>query len=105
MHEQEIEHLVSIIAEGRPKPILLLGAGASVKSGIPTTGPFVERAAAWVYAKRKQISFEDVRIRRSDWLPFLESQKWYNASKPPADNYPNIYFPQEKFDGNFIVSF
>jgi NAD-dependent SIR2 family protein deacetylase len=91
MQEQDIEHLVSIIAEGHPKPILLLGAGASVKSGIPTTGPFVERAAAWVYAKRKQISFEDVRIRRSDWLPFLESQSWYNASKTPAENYPNVF--------------
>lgn len=91
MHEQDIEHLVSVIAEGNPKPILLLGAGASVKSGIPATGPFVERAAAWVYAKRKQISFEDVRIRRSDWLPFLESQHWYNPAKSPSDNYPNVF--------------
>jgi hypothetical protein len=57
MHEQDLEHLVSVIAEGNPKPILLLGAGSSIKSGIPATGPFVERAAAWMYAKRKQISF------------------------------------------------
>jgi len=91
MHEQDLEHLVSVIAEGNPKPILLLGAGSSIKSGIPATGPFVERAAAWMYAKRKQISFEDVRIRRSDWLPFLESQQWYNSSKTPADNYPNVF--------------
>lgn len=89
--EQDIEHLVGIIAQGTPKPVILLGAGASVKSGIPATGPFVEKAAVWVYAKRKQLPFDDVRIRRSDWLPFLEKQSWYNTSKTPSDNYPDVF--------------
>lgn len=89
--EKDIEHIISIIAQGDPKPILLLGAGASVKSGIPATGPFVERAAAWNYSKRKQLSFDDVRIRRSDWMPFLESQSWFNPDKSLSENYPNVF--------------
>lgn len=91
VQEQDIEHLVGVIANGNPKPIILLGAGASVRSGIPATGPFVDKAAAWVYARRKQLPFDDVRIRRSDWLPFLESQSWYNASIAPSDNYPAVF--------------
>lgn len=89
--EQDIEHLIGVIAQGNPKPIILLGAGASVKSGIPATGAFVDKAAAWVYSRRKQLSFDDPRIRRSDWLPFLESQSWYNTSKTPSDNYPAVF--------------
>jgi predicted HTH transcriptional regulator/NAD-dependent SIR2 family protein deacetylase len=91
MQEQDIEHLIGVIANGNPKPILLLGAGASVRSGIPATGPFVDKAAAWVYARRKQLPFDDVRIRRSDWLPFLESQQWYNSSLSPSENYPAVF--------------
>jgi len=91
MQEQDIEHLISIIAEGNPKPILLLGAGASVKSGIPATGPFVEKAAAWVFARRNQLDYDDVRIRRSDWLTFLESKTWFNSSKSLSENYPSVF--------------
>ncbi len=91
MHEQDVEHLISVIAEGNPKPILLLGAGASVKSGIPATGPFVEKAAAWVYARRNQLEYDDVRIRRSDWLTFLESKQWFNSSKSLSENYPSVF--------------
>lgn len=89
--EQDIEHLLGVIANSSVRPVILLGAGASVKSGIPATGQFVEKAAAWVYARRKQLSMDDVRITRSDWLPFLESQTWYNASKSPSDNYPVVF--------------
>lgn len=91
IQEKSIEHLVSIIRSGNPKPVLLLGAGASVKSGIPATGGFVERAAMWAYAKEKGTDINDIRIRRSDWLPFLQNQSWFIQNRKIEDNYTGVF--------------
>jgi len=91
IQEKSIEHLISIIRNGNPKPVLLLGAGASVKSGIPATGGFVERAAMWTYAKENGTDISDIRIRRSDWLPFLQNQSWFIQNKKIEDNYTAVF--------------
>jgi len=44
--------LKSLLLE-RKKPILLIGAGCSIKSGIPTASEFVDKAAKWGYAREK----------------------------------------------------
>ena len=49
MQNGSIGRLYSIL-KGQPRPILLLGAGASLRSGIPTASGVVERAARWAYA-------------------------------------------------------
>ena len=33
----------------QPAPVVLLGAGASVKSGVPLAGQVVEKAARWAF--------------------------------------------------------
>jgi NAD-dependent SIR2 family protein deacetylase len=71
-----------------PAPVLLLGAGASVKSGVPLAGQMVERAARWAYANAHGRSPDDPRLLRSDWMPWLEEQAWYKKEAPPYDNYP-----------------
>jgi NAD-dependent SIR2 family protein deacetylase len=91
IQEQDIESLISVVADRQSNPILFLGAGASIKSGIPGTGAFVERAAAWVYARKNQLDYDDVRIRRSDWMPFLEKNSWFDQSKSLPENYPNVF--------------
>ncbi|MEJ0024934.1 MAG: ATP-binding protein [Rhizomicrobium sp.] len=72
----------------QPAPVLLLGAGASVKSGVPLAGQMVERAARWAYANAHGRSPDDPRLLRSDWMPWLEDQAWYKKDAPPYDNYP-----------------
>ena len=74
----------------RPKPVLLLGAGASVRSGIPGAAGVVERAARWAYAHQHGRSEEDPRLQRSDWLPWLEQQSWFDRNAALVENYPSV---------------
>jgi NAD-dependent SIR2 family protein deacetylase len=71
----------------RPAPVLLLGAGASLKSGVPLAGTVVEKAGRWAYAVANGRSPEDPRLSRSDWMPWLEGQPWYAREAPRHDNY------------------
>lgn len=82
-----VGRLYSVLT-GHPSPVLLLGAGASFRSGIPLAGDMVEQAARWAYAREHGRSPEDPRLLRSDWFPWLLQQSWYAPDKLPADNYP-----------------
>ena len=87
--ERTTGSLLTLFEQGN-RPVLLLGAGCSIRSGILSTDAFVERAAAWEYARQHGFSTEDLRIRRSDWYPWLKSQKWFDESKSNAENYPKV---------------
>ena len=93
-----IGHLRSLFAQDLD-PIFLLGAGASLSSGIPLAGEMVERIARWGYCRDNSRSPEDPRIRRSDWYRWLENHNWYRKDRQQADNYPatieNILQPRE----------
>lgn len=84
-----IGRLYSLL-KSRPKPVLLLGAGASIRSGIPGAAGVVERAARWAYAHQHGRSEEDPRLQRSDWLPWLQEQPWFDQDAPLVDNYPAV---------------
>lgn len=70
-------------------PVFLLGAGASVTSGIPAAHETVERIALWAWRKENGRHPDDITIRRSDWWPWLTAQPWYRADKFLADLYPD----------------
>ncbi len=89
MQVGSIGRLYSLL-KSRPKPVLLLGAGASVRSGIPGAAGVVERAARWAYAHQHGRSEEDPRLQRSDWLPWLEQQPWFDQNMALVDNYPSV---------------
>ncbi|MYA71405.1 hypothetical protein F4009_06410 [Candidatus Poribacteria bacterium] len=93
-----IGRLRSLFIRG-PDPIFLLGAGASVKSGIPLAHDMVEKIAKWGYCLDNGLDPEDPRVRRSDWYPWLKMQKWYHEDGEQADNYPdaveNILQPRQ----------
>lgn len=82
-----VGRLYSVLS-GQPTPVLLLGAGASVRSGIPLASDMVEKAARWAYAREHGRSPEDPRLLRSDWFPWLKARPWYKDSTSVADNYP-----------------
>ena len=87
MQTAGVGRLYSVLTS-QPSPVLLLGAGASFRSGIPLAGDMVEQAARWAYAREHGRSPEDPRLLRSDWLPWLRKKSWYSTDKQPADNYP-----------------
>lgn len=72
------------------QPILLLGAGASVTSGIPTAATAVEQIAKWAWCKQHGRSDDDPTVRRSDWWPWLTTQPWYRSDIAAADSYPQV---------------
>jgi hypothetical protein len=71
------------------EPVLLLGAGASITSGIPAAEKTVERVARWSWCKEHGRHPEDLSIRRSDYWPWLTSQAWYKSDFSLADLYPD----------------
>ena len=93
-----IGRLCSLFVRG-PDPIFLLGAGASVKSGIPLAHDMVEKIAKWRYCLDNGLDTEDPSLRRSDWYPWLKMQTWYREDREQADNYPdaveNILQPRQ----------
>lgn len=94
-----IGHLCSVLTR-KPDPIFLLGAGASVTSGIPLADEMVEQIAREEYCIENRYSAADPRIRRSDWYPWLKNQKWYRDEWGLAAHYPyiveNILQPRER---------
>jgi hypothetical protein len=80
-------------------PIILLGAGASLKSGIPLSEQVVEIAARWAYCHSQGYHPDDPSIKRSDWLRWLQAHTWYERSGNTEDNYSivleNLLQPRE----------
>jgi hypothetical protein len=79
--------LRSLFMDGRD-PILLLGAGASITSGIPAAGPTVEKVARWAWCKEHGRHPDDFTIRRSDYWPWVSGLPWFRANTFLADLYP-----------------
>lgn len=70
------------------KPVFLLGAGASVKSGVPLAGTLVELIGKFAYCKQKDRDPDDPTLMRSDWIRWLHALPWYRSDIPQADLYP-----------------
>ena len=79
--------LRSVLMDGH-EPVLLIGAGASVTSGIPTAGPTVERVARWAWCKENGRHPDDITIRRSDYWPWVSGLPWFRPDVPLAELYP-----------------
>lgn len=91
-----VGRLFSIISDpNAPDAIVLLGAGASLKSGIPPSGEVVEIAARWAYCRSHGRSTEDPIVVRSDWLPWLHQHPWYRTDLGAA-----AVADQREFEGN-----
>ena len=88
-----------MLDEAAPRPVLLLGAGASVKSGVPAAAGFAEMIARWAFLRELGRSEWDQSIHRSDWLPWLKRFPWYDTGRPPEHQYPalveNLLTPRE----------
>jgi len=85
---QELAYLFR--SSQRTQPVLLLGAGASFRSGIPLAAEAVKRIArasyAWSVLGRDE---EDCNPLPSDWMPFLENQSWFITDPDRfAENFP-----------------
>ena len=83
----EVGWLQTVLAEHR-QSVLLIGAGASISSGVPAAGETVNRAAKWAYCKAHGRSTMDPGVVDSDWVPWMEGQTWFSPGISLADQYP-----------------
>lgn len=70
------------------EPVLLLGAGCSIRSGIPDAARTVEQAAKWAWCKEHGRHVDDSSVRRSDYWPWLNAQPWFRPDVSLANLYP-----------------
>ncbi len=90
-HEVKVSRLKSIlIDDSKPRPVFFLGAGASLKSGIPLVRDFVQQIARVGYCHEQGWDVRDPRPQQSDWLQWLKSQSWYDEAAPLEITYPRL---------------
>src|SRR5207237_7023485 len=89
-------------ATNQPPPILLLGAGASYRSGVPLAGEAVKRIAKAAFAwNRLGMDETSCNPPPSDWMPYLESHDWFIRDPQKfAENFPlavkHLLTPRER---------
>lgn len=88
LHFSKPEQLVTVLREF-PAPVVLLGAGASVSSGVPLASQIVKKAGRWAYAVENDLHPDDPRIQRSDWYRWLTDHAWFSKGDP-GSNYPEV---------------
>lgn len=71
-------------------PLLLLGAGASFRSGVPLAAEAVKRIARIVYAERELHGARSPeRVRPTEWEPWLQRFPWFvGGDDRLAENFP-----------------
>ncbi len=91
MNIGSIEEIISLFRkEHVSRPILLLGAGASFKSGVPLANDSVKRIAKASYTTNKGQHWKNYdRVNTSEWEPYLKSKPWYKEfQKNLAEAFP-----------------
>jgi hypothetical protein len=89
--ENAIQALAYLFRANRnTRPILLLGAGSSFRSGIPMAEEATRRIARAAYSRQvRGVDEEFANPKLSDWMPFLQQQSWFVSDpKRFADNFP-----------------
>src|SRR5260370_36502203 len=79
-------------ASDEPCPILLLGAGASFRSGVPTAAEAVKQIARRVYSEQVLGgSRPPERVKPSEWEPWLQRFPWFlHGTDRFAENFPLV---------------
>ena len=84
-----------------PCPLMLLGAGASFRSGVPTAADAVKQIARLVYSERElRHSRPPERVKPSEWEAWLQTFGWFIPGPDRlAENFPlvveNLLVPAE----------
>jgi len=92
-HRDSVRDLASLFrASNEPRPILLLGAGASFSSGVPLAAESVRRMARRVFAEKvKGGSIVPEQVKLSEWQPWLHAQPWFiKGDDRLAENFPLV---------------
>lgn len=84
--------LTPLLKGSEAPPLILLGAGASFRSGVPTAAESVKQIARQFYSERVLNGQRPPeRVKPSEWEPWLQSFPWFlNGAERLAENFPLI---------------
>ncbi len=79
-------------ASDDPSPLILLGAGASFRSGVPTAADAVKQIARLVYSERElKDARPPERVKPSEWESWLQGFDWFlPGADRLAENFPLV---------------
>ena len=80
MRKTDIDDLRAVVRDGRPRPVLLLGAGASATSGVPLVRQLVDLIGRYAYCRRYGRDMDDPTLMRSDWYPWVSAHEWFDTT-------------------------
>lgn len=72
------------------RPVVLLGSGASFRSGVPLAAESVKRIAKAAYIRKARGGrVHPAQAKLSEWLPWLQGQSWFiHGEDRLAENFP-----------------
>jgi hypothetical protein len=91
LHREAVATLAPLFrAPDEPRPLILLGAGASFRSGVPTAAEAVKQIARLVYSERELAGARPPeRVKPGEWEPWLQSHSWFiPGADRLAENFP-----------------
>jgi hypothetical protein len=92
-NKQAVSMLAPLLrASDSPCPVLLLGAGASFRSGVPTAAEAVKQIARLAYSEQVLAGARPPeRVKPSEWEPWLRSFSWFlHGADRLAENFPLV---------------
>lgn len=92
-HQESVLALAALLrAQNDVRPVLMLGAGASFSSGVPTASECVRRIAKRVYAEvNLGGSIPPEQLRPTEWQSWLQNQPWFvKGDDRLAENFPLV---------------
>jgi hypothetical protein len=93
MNKEALSALAPLFkAQEDPSPILLLGAGASFRSGVPTANEAVRHIARLVYSERElRGQRPPERVKPTEWESWLRAFPWFLSGEGRlAENFPVV---------------
>lgn len=76
-------------ASNEVRPVVLLGAGASFRSGVPLAAESVKRIAKAAYIRQTGGKTHPAQVKLTQWLPWLQGQSWFiHGDDRLAENFP-----------------
>jgi NAD-dependent SIR2 family protein deacetylase len=78
MRTSDVADLRAVVLDGHPRPIVLLGAGASVTSGVPLVRQLVDLIGRHAYCWKHRRDPLDPTLVRSDWFPWVSAHDWFD---------------------------
>src|SRR5215472_17320042 len=92
-NHEAVSELASLLRPSdAPCPLLLLGAGASFRSGVPTAGDSVRQIARLIYSEHfLRGSRPPERVKPSEWEAWIRNFDWFiSGADRLAENFPRI---------------